>query len=124
MERLNDKTYRIIGCAYKVHSELGPGLLESVYEACLEYELNAEGIYVERQKVLPVYYGDTKLDAGFRIDLMIEDEIIVEVKSVDSIAPIHKAQLITYLKLSGCKLGLLINFNCLHLREDIHRFIQ
>jgi GxxExxY protein len=111
METLNKITYEIIGCAYKVHSELGPGLLESTYEVCLEYELLQKGYRVQRQLALPVVYNDVKLDAGYRIDLLVEDEVIIELKSVEAVLPIHEAQLLTYLKLSGKKLGLLINFN-------------
>lgn len=101
----------IIGCAYKVHSALDPGLLESTYEVCLMHELVDEGLKVEQQKSLPVVYNDIKLDAGYRIDLLVEGEIIVELKAVDAIADIHKAQLLTYLKLSGKEVGLLMNFN-------------
>lgn len=97
--KTNDITYKIIGCAYKVHSALGPGLLESTYEVCLAHELLSEGLSVEHQKALPVIYNKIKLDAGYRIDLLVEDEIIIELKSVDAIAEIHKAQLLTYLKL-------------------------
>ena len=123
MKELNEISYKIIGCAYKVHSELGPGLLESTYETCLQYEMTQSGIFVERQKELPVIYQNIRLDAGYRIDLLVDMEIIVEIKSVDSIAPIHKAQILTYMKLSDSKLGLLINFNSVHLKEGIQRFI-
>lgn len=123
MEKLNDLSYKIIGWAYKVHSELGPGLLESSYETCLQYELANSGIYAEGQKELPLIYQKVHLNAGYRIDLLVEEKIIIEIKSIDAIAPIHKAQLITYMKLSDCKLGLLINFNSVHLKEGIHRFI-
>jgi|SRR5690625_880388 len=122
--KLNDLTYKIIGCAYKVHSELGPGLLESTYEVCLEYELFKSGLNVERQKSLPVIYNDMKLEAGYRIDLLVNNEIILELKSVDAIAPIHKAQLMTYLKLTGLKLGLLLNFNVLDMKSGINRIIM
>lgn len=117
----NDITYQVIGCAYKVHSELGPGLLESTYEVCLEHELRKAGLKVERQKALPVVYDGITLDAGYRIDLLIEDEIILELKSVSDIAPIHKAQLMTYLKLSHLKLGLLLNFNVIDMKKGITR---
>lgn len=120
----NDITYKIIGCAYNVHSELGPGLLESTYEVCLEHELIKEGLKVERQKALPVDYDGVKLDAGYRIDLLIENKIILELKSVDEIAPIHKAQLMTYLKLSDLKLGLLLNFNVQDMKKGINRIIM
>ncbi|RLD55275.1 MAG: GxxExxY protein [Bacteroidetes bacterium] len=124
MERLNKLSYEIIGCAMKVHSQLGPGLLESTYEACLEYELLQKGFKVARQKYLPVIYNSIKLDAGYRIDLMVEDEIIIELKAVRETTPIDEAQLMTYLKLSGKKLGLLINFNVKVLKDGITRRIM
>ncbi len=123
MENLNDLTYKIIGCAYKVHSALGPGLLESTYELCLVQELLAKGLTFERQLGLPVIYNCKKLETGYRIDLLVEDEIILELKSVDQLAPIHKAQLLTYMKLSGKKIGLLINFNVVRLKEGIVRMV-
>ncbi len=109
---------------YKVHSELGPGLLESTYEVCLEYELLKEGLSVERQKALPVIYDEVKLDAGYRIDLLVNNQVILELKSVDEIAPIHQAQVMTYLKLSGLKLGLLLNFNVKQMKQGIKRIIM
>jgi GxxExxY protein len=121
---LNDITYKIIGCVYKVHSELGPGLLESTYEVCLEYELLKEGLSVERQKTLPVIYDEVKLDAGYRIDLLVNNQVILELKAVDEIAPIHQAQVMTYLKLSGLKLGLLLNFNVKQMKQGIKRIIM
>lgn len=124
MEKLNKLSYKIIGLVYKVHSELGPGLLESTYEICLEYELIKTGLKVERQKALPVIYDEMKLEEGYRIDLLVENSIILELKSVDDIAPIHKAQLMTYLKLSGLKLGLLLNFNVRDMKEGINRIIM
>lgn len=122
-EELNKISYDIIGCAMKVHSELGPGLLESTYEVCLEFELLNLGYKVERQKELPVVYNKIKMDAGYRIDLLIENKIIIELKSVDAVAPIHKAQILTYLKLAEKHLGLLINFNVTKLKDGINRFI-
>lgn len=124
MKKLNKLSYKIIGAIYKVHAELGPGLLESTYEICLEYELLNQGLKVERQKVLPVVYNQIKLEAGYRIDLLVENSIILELKSVDEIAPIHKAQLMTYLKLSGKKLGLLLNFNVRDMKQGINRIIM
>ncbi|MGE4288389.1 MAG: GxxExxY protein [Salinivirgaceae bacterium] len=121
MDYFNQLSHEIIGCAIQVHQELGPGLLESTYEVCLEYELIQKGIIVERQKALPVVYNSIKLDAGYRIDLLVENEVIVELKSVDSLLPIHEAQLLTYMKLSGKKLGLLINFNVKLLKDGIVR---
>ena len=113
----------VVDCAYKVHKTLGPGLLESTYEVCLEYELLNSGYKVERQKELPVYYNKIKMDAGYRIDLLIENSVIIELKSVETILPIHKAQILTYLKLSEKHLGLLINFNVTKLKEGINRFV-
>ncbi len=124
MKELNDLSYAIIGCSYTVHSELGPGLLESTYEVCLEYELLKKGLKVERQKSLPVVYKNIKLDAGYRIDLLVEDKIIVELKSCEAIAPVHEAQLLTYLKLAKIKLGLLINFNVADLKKGIRRRVM
>ncbi|WP_194973664.1 GxxExxY protein [Aquiflexum lacus] len=121
---LNDLSYKIIGCVYKVHGALGPGLLESTYEVCLEYELLKSGIFVERQKVLPVEYDNKLLEAGYRIDLLVEKKIILELKAVDEIASIHKAQVMTYLKLSGLKLGLLLNFNVQDMKKGINRIIM
>ncbi len=120
---LNDLTYKIIGCAYKVHSKLGPGLLESTYEVCLAYELIKGGLVVERQKTLPVVYDNIQLEAGYRIDLLVDHTVILELKSVAEIAPIHQAQLMTYLKLSGLKLGLLLNFNVQDMKRGIKRII-
>lgn len=113
----------ILDCSFKVHTALGPGLLESAYEECLFYELKKVGLHVEKQKALPLVYEEVQLDAGYRIDLMIENKVVVEVKSVDSLADIHLAQILTYLKLSGCKLGLLANFNVKHLKTGIKRVI-
>ena len=124
METLNKISYEIIGCAFNVHKGLGPGLLESTYEVCLEYELLQKGLKVQRQVGLPVVYNDVRLDAGYRIDLLIEDKVIVELKSVEALAPIHEAQLLTYLKLSDKKLGLLINFNVKDLKEGIMRRVM
>jgi len=114
---------KILDCSFKVHTELGPGLLESAYEECLTYELKKFGLMVEKQKPLPLVYEGIKLDAGYRVDLLVENRIIVEIKSVDALAEIHMAQILTYLKLSGCRLGLLINFNVKHLKDGIKRVI-
>ena len=121
---LNDLSYKILGCVYKVHSELGPGLLESTYEVCLMHELIKTGLKVERQKPLPVIYDNIKLDAGYRIDILVNDQVILELKVIDEIAPIHKAQVMTYLKLSGLKLGLLLNFNVIQMKSGIKRIIM
>ena len=120
-ERLNRITEAVIGAAIAVHRELGPGLLESTYEACLAYELVERGLAVERQKELPVTYRGVSLDCGYRIDLLVEKEVVVELKAVEGREPIHEAQLLSYLKLSGCKLGLLINFNVRVLTDGIRR---
>ena len=114
-------TEKVIGAAIQVHKELGPGLLESTYEACLEYELLQEGLVVERQKSLPVRYRETDLECGYRIDLLVENTPIIELKAADKLLPIHRAQLLSYLKLSGLKYGLLINFNVQLLRDGLVR---
>jgi GxxExxY protein len=118
MDEINLLTERIIGAAIEVHRTLGPGLLESAYETCLSFELAERGLNVEAQKPLPVIYKDVHLDAGYRLDLLVEDQVIVEIKAVEQLAPIHQAQLLSYLKISGCKVGLLINFNVQSLRME------
>ena len=119
----NKLTEKVMGCAIKVHSELGPGLLESAYEECLFYELSKSGIHVEKQKALPLKYYDVFLECGYRVDLLVENQLIVEIKACESITDVHKAQVLTYLKLSGCKLGLLINFNVKLLTNGLKRLI-
>ena len=121
-EETNALTGKIIGAAIEVHRILGSGLLESAYEACLIYELRLRRLKVESQKPLPVFYKDVMLDCGYRLDLVVDDQVIVEIKSVVSLAAIHEAQLLSYLKLSDCKIGLLINFNMKILKEGIRRF--
>ncbi len=116
-------TGSILNCAYKVHSALGPGLLESAYEECLCYELEKAGFCVNKQKPMPLVYEEKRLDVGYRIDLIVDSKVIVEIKSVDALNPVHLAQLMTYLKLSGCRIGFLINFNVLSLKEGIRRVI-
>lgn len=113
----------ILDCAFQVHTELGPGLFESTYEECLCYELRSAGLKVESQKPLPLMYKEIKLEAGYRIDLMVEDSIIVELKAVEELTDVHLAQVLTYLKLSKCKLGLLVNFNVKYLKNGIKRII-
>jgi GxxExxY protein len=113
----------VITAAMKVHSALGPGLLESAYEACLAYELRQAGLGVETQLELPVVYEGVRVDVGYRIDLLVAGAVIVEVKSVGEVAPIHKAQLLSYLRLSGVKVGLLLNFNVLRLRDGLTRVV-
>lgn len=121
---LNRLTEKIIGAAIEVHRHLGPGLLESAYETCLVYELERLGLTVERQKVLPLVYKEILLDQGYRLDLLVEQEVIVELKVVEQIAPVHEAQILSYLKFAGCKIGLLINFNVKLLKDGIRRFIM
>jgi GxxExxY protein len=123
-EEFDRITQTIIGAAIDVHRALGPGLLESAYEACLAYELAQRGLKVEPQKPLPVVYRDVRLECGYRLDLVVEDAVIVEVKAVESLAPIHEAQLLSYLKLSGLRVGLLINFHERALRDGIRRMVN
>jgi GxxExxY protein len=113
----------ILDCCFQVHTELGPGLLESAYEECMFYELIQLGISVEKQKPLPLIYKEVKLDIGYRIDLLVENKIIVEIKAIETFNDIHLAQILTYMKLTNCKLGLLINFNVKHLKDGIKRVI-
>jgi len=117
----NEISERIIGCAIRVHKELGPWLLESSYQECLYFELSQSGLMVEKQKALPLVYQEVKLDCGYRIDLLVEKKVIIEIKSVDALNDIHLAQVLTYLKLSKCKLGLLMNFNVVLLKDGIKR---
>lgn len=120
----NILTDKIIGCGIKVHKVLGPGLLESAYQSYLYYELTKIGLFVEKEKALPVVYEDVKLDCGYRIDLLVERKVVIEVKSVEALADIHMAQVLTYLKLSNNRIGLLINFNVLKLKDGIKRVIN
>jgi len=114
---------QVLDCSFKVHSALSPGLLESAYSECLYFDLVQSGLKVEKQKPVPLIYSGVHLEAGYRIDLLVEDCIVVEIKSIEALADIHMAQILTYLKLSKCKLGLLVNFNVLHLKEGIKRVI-
>ena len=123
-EKLNKITETIIGAVINVHRALGPGLLESAYEACMVYELAQAGLKVEQQKPLPIVYRGVKLECGYRMDLMIDNEIIVEIKSIEKLLPIHQAQLLSYLKLSNCRVGLLINFNIKVLKNGIQRVVN
>lgn len=120
----NEISEKIIGCAIQVHRELGPGLLESSYEECLYFELIQSGLLVEKQKPLPLVYKEVKLDCGYRLDLIVENKVIIEVKSVEMLNDIHLAQVLTYLKLSKCKLGLLMNFNVVLLKGGIKRVVN
>src|ERR1700675_909891 len=116
-------SHAVITAGMTVHTELGPGLLESAYTACLQYELKRAGFFSATQVALPVVYRGVKLELGYRIDLLVEDLVVVEIKSVEAISPVHQAQILSYLKLSGKSIGLLINFNVVHLKDGIRRFV-
>lgn len=120
----NDVSGQVIDAAIRVHSTLGPGLLESAYEGCLAFELTSRGIQVQRQLALPVMYRDHRIDVGYRLDLLVADLVIVEVKAVERIAPIHEAQLLTYLKLADKRVGLLLNFHVLRMKSGIKRMVN
>ena len=120
----NELTDKVIGCAINVHWGLGPGLLESVYEECLAYELDKLLVYYERQKVMPVTYGQIKLETGYRIDLFVENRLVIELKSVEALNDVHLAQMMTYLRLADCRLGLLINFNVAVLKNGLKRVVN
>ena len=122
--RINRLTGAVITTAMKVHSRLGPGLLESAYEACLTHELRKQGLSVAQQVGLPVIYDGECIDLGYRIDLIVEDLVIIEIKSVEAINPVHQAQLLSYIRLSGRNVGLLINFHVAHLRDGIKRMVD
>lgn len=120
----NELSKIVFECALKIHKALGPGLLESAYEECLFYELKKQGLRVEKQKPLPLIYEDVKLEIGYRVDILVENKLVVEVKSVEALNDVHLAQVLTYLKLSDCKLGLLINFNVTLIKNGIKRVIN
>ena len=120
----NEITHQILNAAYTVHTDLGPGLLESAYEHCLVYELRESGLHVEAQKPLPLEYKEVKLECGYRLDLFVEDEIVVEVKAVDGINDLHLAQVLTYLRLLDKEIGLILNFNVKSLKQGIKRVIR
>ncbi len=120
----NELSKIAVDCMFKVHKNLGPGLLESAYEECLFYELLKTGLLVERQKPLPLFYETIKMEIGYRLDFMIENKLVIEVKAVEAINDVHKAQVITYLKLSGCKLALLVNFNVVLIKDGIKRLVN
>ena len=122
--KVNELSKKVIGLAIEVHTALGPGLLENVYKECLFYKLQKESIFVEKEKPLPVIFEGVKLDCGFRIDLLVEHELVVEIKSIKSINDIHLAQTLTYLRLGKFKLGLLINFNAYKLKDGIKRIVN
>jgi len=121
---INQISGAVVDAAMKVHTALGPRLLEKTYEVCLMYELRKRGLKVASQVGLPVVYDDIKMDVGYRLDLLVENAVVVEVKAVEALAPLHQAQLLAYLKLSGKQLGLLINFNVLHLKDGIRRLVN
>ena len=123
-DQLNKITGKVIECALKVHSNLGPGLMESVYEECLLYEIEKIGMLVKTQTILPIRYDNRELNSGYRTDLIVEDKILVELKSVEKISSLHIAQILTYLRLGHFRLGLLINFNVVRLTDGIRRFIH
>jgi len=120
---LNQITHEILDSAYKVHSALGPGLLESAYQACLVYELRKKGLKVESEKPVPIIYEEVKLDCGYRMDLLVEDQVVVELKTVDAFHDVHMAQVLTHLRFGNKKVGLLINFNVKSLKDGIKRFV-
>lgn len=120
----NELSKILVDLAFQIHTKLGPGLLESVYEEILFFEIQKEGMYVERQKAIPVFWEGNKMEIGFRADLIIENKVIIEIKSVEAIAPVHPKQLLTYLKITGIKLGLLINFNEVLIKNGITRIVN
>jgi len=120
----NELSKIIVNSCYQIHKELGPGLFESVYEECLCFELNQQGLFVERQKELPVIYKSIKMEIGFRTDLIVENKVIVEIKSVEAITPVHQKQVLTYLRLTRLKLGLLVNFNGALIKSGIQRIVN
>ncbi|SOC78654.1 GxxExxY protein [Salinimicrobium sediminis] len=120
----NELSYRIIGSALELHRKIGPGLLESAYENALAFDLRKAGFDVQQQVPMPFLYKEVKMDVGYRIDLWVNNKVIIEIKSVENLAPVHFSQLLTYLKLSGLKLGLLMNFNTKSLKEGIHRIVN
>lgn len=124
MRGLNQITGIIVNKAWKVHRQLGPGLLESAYQNCLAYELIQEGLYVEVEKAVPLIYEEVKLDCGFRVDILVESSVVIEVKAVEAIAPVHIAQVLTYLKMLDLSVGLLLNFNVTSMKEGIRRVVN
>jgi len=122
--KYSDITNKIIGCAIEVHKQLGPGLLESAYEECLVYELQNSDLKIERQKPIPVVYKDIKLDCGYRIDILVENVVIIELKSVEVLNPVHEAQILTYLKFAKKEVGLLINFNVTLLKNGLKKYVK
>jgi GxxExxY protein len=124
MQIENELATEVIGAAINVHRTLGPGLLESAYKECLFYELIKKGLYVEKEKPLPLVYEEIRMDCGYRLDLLVENKLIIEIKAVEGLTDIHLAQVLTYLKVSGCRLGLLMNFNVLKIKDGVRRIIK
>jgi GxxExxY protein len=120
----NEISRVIVDASYRIHVELGPGLFESVYEEILSYELMKKGLYISRQKTIPIVWEEIKMEHGFRADLIVENKVLIEIKSVESIAPVHQKQVLTYLKLTNLKLGLLINFNEAYIKNGITRIVN
>ena len=120
----NEVSKIAVDCMFKVHKNLGPGLLESAYEECLFYELSKTDLFIERQKPLPLFYETIRMEIGYRLDFLIDNKVVIEVKAVEALNDVHKAQVITYLKLSGCKLGLLVNFNVVLIKDGIKRIVN
>jgi len=121
--RTEEIATEIVDAAFSVHSALGPGLLESVYEECLAFELSERDLSFERQLVLPINYKDHKIDTGLRLDFLVEDQIVLEIKAVEALVSVHTSQLLTYMKLGGCRLGFLMNFNVALIKNGIHRYV-
>ena len=119
----NELTERILKCAFKVHSALGPGLLESSYKECLCYEMIKDGLFVEKEKPMPLVYEEVKLDIGYRLDLLVNNKVVIEIKTVDIFHDVHLAQILTYMRLSNCKVGLLLNFKVASLKNGIKRMV-
>ena len=124
MQRENELSNQIIGCAIEVHRHLGPGLLESAYRTCLAHELQLKGLVIEQEKALPVVYKNLKLDHGYRIDILVEGKVVIELKTVEAFTDVHTAQILTYLRLGGYKLGLLMNFHTTKIATGIRRFVM
>jgi GxxExxY protein len=120
----NEIGHGVIGAAIKVHSSIGPGLLESAYELCLAYELTKQGFAIRKQVSIPIRYEDLTIENGYRIDLLVNDSVLIELKAVETILPVHKGQLLSYLRLGGFKLGYLLNFNVAHMRDGITRIVN
>jgi GxxExxY protein len=124
MKTTNEVTYQVIGNVYKIHKDLGPGLLESAYKECLYYLLCKEGLHIEKEKAIPLIYEEVRLDIGYRLDLLVEQTVVLEIKSVEALTDVHVAQMLTYLQITGCKVGLLLNFKVTDMKKGIKRVIR